>query len=162
MGNYSPIVIGHPFLMPVDDSGNANNLAAWMAPVVPKNGKVESLFLYVANAAGNVRGAVYAADGAAGVPGTLLAESASIAAVAGWLELPLTVPLSVNEGDNIWLATNFDDNALGTRINGTGSGNSQPGYNIVVGQAFGAMPAAFPGGGTTFFNFISLYARLGL
>lgn len=153
------VLLGTPFLQPTDDSGNANILLAWCAPVVPRSGAITEIQRFVATPAGNLRGAIYDSDGANGIPGTLLAESDSILAAAGWVSLPLVTP--VVTGQMIWICTNCDDNGLVTRISAPPSGGDPgPGYNIGVAQPYGAMPASFPGGGTLFYNLSSIYATL--
>ena len=157
--NVGPVLLGSTILLPTDDSGNANILLAWCATAVPRNGTITEIRRFIATPAGNIRGAIYDSDGVGGTPGTLLSESDSVPAVAGWMSLPLVVVVSL--GQMVWICTNCDDNGLVTRISKPlPGGNDGPGYTIGAAQPYGAMPASFPGGGTVFYNLSPIYATL--
>ena len=136
-------LIGEFTVCAVDDPGNQDVLCVGPSIVATIDGQIQSLTLFVGTAAGNVRVAVYAADGTGGAPDTLLGESASVAAVEGWQTIPLVAPVPVSAGDGFWLACNFDDGGCATRL---GAIDSAVGH--IVAQAYGAMPDPFPLGGS--------------
>jgi hypothetical protein len=103
----------------------------------------------------SIRGVIYAADGAAGAPGTLLATTAARTSVPNdWFELFLSGPLVLAPGTYY----------LGVQVGGTSGGlyghqtvGSNTRLTVAATYASGA-PATFPGGSTSLAQNGAIYA----
>lgn len=80
---------------------NGYNVAARKITVAAGR-TVNSLSIYAQTGAGNVRLAIYDANGAGGIPLNLVAQTASVAASTGWNKLPTTTN-PVLAGGSYWL-----------------------------------------------------------
>ena len=101
--------------------------------------KITEVHLNVNTAAGNVRVKVYKDDGAGGGPGTLLAESGSIAVGGmGVQSFALTTPATVPASGNVWAGFETDS-ALLSLWGQPASGNDR--YHVA--HVYGAGPNPF-------------------
>ena len=78
--------------------------------------------------------AIYADS--SGSPGALLASSSSAAAVSGWNDLTLNVPVSVDAGTTYWLCFNNDFDDIDTY-------RDPDGIHVYVGWTYGDFPDPF-------------------
>ena len=115
-------------------------------------GILRRMSFYVTTAAGNLRMAVYAANGANGGPGTKLAETSSFTPTAGWNSVGVLSPVTLGAG-NYWLAYLPSSSSLAFRV---GSGGEARWTNY----SYGPAPGTFPASGTTETVRWSLYATL--
>ncbi len=145
--------IGEMNVLNVDDNGNQNLLLAQEA-TLDRAATLKSLTFYITNAAGNLRLGLYDDTGPNGGPGAKKAETAEVAAVAGWMTVPVVTPVALAKG-NYWLAYAPSDNALGFRQAGDGTG-----HLAYFSQTYGPMPDAFSTTPTTDTNRWSFYATL--
>jgi len=121
------------------DNGNSTVIQATQTTVAV-TGTLESLSFYVppGGAAGNLVLGVY--SNSSSKPGTLLATTASFAAVAGWNTQPVTSPVSLTAG-TYWLAFQpSSDSLVDARVNTTAS--------YYKTHTYGSLPASF-GTGTS-------------
>lgn len=128
--------MGETRILGTADNGNGNLLVAQSATLA-QAGSLKSLSFYVTRAAGNLRLAVYAADGPNGRPGTKLAETASFKPTVGWNQANVQAAVSVAAG-KYWIAYLPSSNLLAFR-NGVSSDSSA----VYYGYSFGVMPRAF-------------------
>lgn len=134
-------ILGYNLRGGLDDPGNMDFVIVGPEVVSPIDGEIVSVTIYVVTPVGNIRAGIYDSNGGGGYPGALLGESASVPAVAGWQEIPLTTPVPVLAGQPFWMAQTFDDNACVTRL---GASNSAEGW--VKGNLYGPLPDPFPAG----------------
>ncbi|MEM2098511.1 MAG: choice-of-anchor R domain-containing protein [Candidatus Bathyarchaeia archaeon] len=102
--------------------------------VVGYTGTITKVGVNVATPAGNIMTAIYADS--SGSPGALLAYSNPTAAVSGWNDLTLNMPVAVTGGTTYWLAFNNDDDNVDTYRDPNGS-------HVYVSQTFGSFPDPF-------------------
>lgn len=153
-------ILGNIHKYPGQDSGNDDTLILGPCLYCPIDGEVVDVSVLVLTAAGNIRVGIYA-DNGTGTPGALLGESASTAAVAGWMTIALTAPAALDAGDSFWIATLCDDNGLETSQevdDNAGRGNELD--LITTGVTFGALPDPWPGETTTGSRARAVFARV--
>lgn len=92
------------------DTGNADYLA-FTRISLDQPGTIQSLSLYVATAAGNIRLGVYDASASGGWPGNKKAETNAAAATAGWNTLSVTTPVRLAAG-TYWLGFASNNSSL--------------------------------------------------
>lgn len=130
------ITIGETRTLTLDDNGNANLLSAQNA-TLSQAATIQSISIYVPQAAGNLRLGIYDATGTNGRPGAKKAETASFKPVVGWNTVNVVAPVLLAAG-NYWLAYVPSSNSLHYRKALTS------GVSIVYYQyTFGALPATF-------------------
>ena len=88
------VTMGESSVMGVNDSGNGNLLVSQKATLA-QAGILRRMSFYVTTASGNLRMAVYAANGSSGGPGTKLAETASFTPTAGWNTVNVLSPVTL-------------------------------------------------------------------
>jgi hypothetical protein len=98
------------------------------------SGNITKVGVNVATLAGNIMTAIYADS--SGSPGALLASSSSAAAVSGWNDLTLNIPVSVTAGTTYWLCFNNDDDNIDTYRDPDGS-------HVYITQTYGSFPDPF-------------------
>jgi hypothetical protein len=147
------IQIGETQIRDNDDSGNADLLLAQVATLA-KAATIKSLSFYIATAAGNLRLGIYDATGPDGGPGAKKAETAEMAAVAGWNAANVVTPVSLPAG-NYWLAYAPSDSNLHFRLAGDGTGTL-----VYYKVPYGPMPASLSTTRTTQGDQWSFYATL--
>lgn len=139
-----------------DDSGDNGFNIAGRKITVPAGHVLQSITIRLPTAAGNIRLALYASDGGggAGYPGTLLAQSASVAAVTGLNTLSMTAPYTIPTTGIYWLA--FQVSSGSAHI----SYETTSGVQIVYyAMSYGAFDSTFsPSGLTTNNTPYQLYA----
>jgi hypothetical protein len=113
-----PIVMGDDTILPFDDSGNGNLLATQEANLAEAV-TIQSLKLYVTQAAGVLRMGIYDATGPNGNPGNKLAETNEITPSVGWTKGDLTSPVLLQPG-TYWLVYLPSTNDLHIRRAGAG------------------------------------------
>jgi chitodextrinase len=145
------VTMGESSVMSTNDTGNGNLLVSQKATLA-QNGILRRMSFYVTTASGNLRMAVYAANGANGGPGTKLAETSSFTPTTGWNSVDVLAPVTLGAG-NYWLAYMPSSSTLAFRA---GSGSEARWTNY----SYGPAPATFPA--TTLGDTVhwSLYATL--
>jgi hypothetical protein len=135
----------------LNDSGNGNLLVSQKA-TLGQNGILRRVSFYVTTASGNLRMAVYAANGSNGGPGTRLAETSSFTPTTGWNSVDVLAPVTLGAG-NYWLAYLPSSSTLAFRV---GSGGDARWTNY----SYGPAPFFFNDTATTETVRWSLYATL--
>ena len=92
-----PITMGETTVSSGDDSGNGNLLVVQDA-VLTQGGQLQSLSLYVNQASGDLRLAVYDAMGPNGGPGALKAQTNAFSPTVGWNTAPIIAPAQLQAG----------------------------------------------------------------
>jgi chitodextrinase len=129
------ITMGESSVLSTNDSGNGNLLVSQKATLA-QNGVLRRMSFYVTTASGNLRMAVYAANGASGGPGTILAETSSFTPTAGWNTVDVLAPVTLAAG-SYWLAYLPSSSTLAFRAGG-------PGEARWTSYSYGPPPATFP------------------
>ena len=134
------------------DSENSNLLLVQSATLA-QPATLQSLSFYIQAAAGNLILGVYDSTGPNGGPGNLVAQTASVPVTqTGWLTL--ASPNVLLQPGMYWLAYTPNSDALSFWVDRT------TGQTVYVSQAFGPMPALFPGNVNTTTSHWSFYATL--
>ena len=146
--------IGETNILDNDDSGN-NDMVLAQDAILANAASIESLSLYVGNAAGNVRLGIYDDTGPNGGPGAKKAETNDVPATAGWMTVPVITPVVLPAG-TYWLAYAVSDGGLSTKKAGDGTGNL-----ATMQQPYGGpLPDPFSTTPNTDTDHWSLYATL--
>jgi chitodextrinase len=145
------VTMGESSVMPVNDSGNGNLLISQKATLA-QTGILRRMSFYVTTASGNLRLGVYAANGAAGGPGTKLTETPSFTPTAGWNSVAVAAPVTLAAG-TYWLAYLPSSSTLAFRVGNGGEARWQS-------YSYGSMPATFPAATSGDAVKWSLYATL--
>jgi hypothetical protein len=120
------------------DYGNSTSNVFYASPYTPAtNVTISQLGTEAFNAVGAVRLGLYAADGPAGDPGTLLAQTSEHSGAAGVLRLSIP-ETALTGGSTYWLAY---VGGSGRRI----AGNTAVGSYRFASFTYGALPASAPG-----------------
>lgn len=129
--------IGEDTVFAIDDSGNDNLLVA-QAATIDAPATLTDLSFYIAAPAGKLRLGIYDASGPQQLPGRLLASSAELAAVSGWVSAPVTSPVKLQPG-TYWLTYLASSADLHFQRAGQDSGTSCAAH-----YAYGDLPDVFP------------------
>lgn len=137
--------------MTVESGSHSNDSTHLFAEKVSigNDSMIQSLSIHVKTAAGTMTMGVYADNG--GVPGALMASTASFTPVVGWNTVAVSTPTVLPYG-TYWLAFQPSDNSEATAF------NSASGTFLQANNAYGALPSTFPSSSTMTGTF-SIYAN---
>ncbi len=103
----------------VGDRDSTHSTQRSMPFTMTENGILESITMHIAGGTGDVQLGIYADN--SGVPGNRLGQTAitSVQSTRGWQTVSLENPVSVNNGDTIWLSWIFSNNPGIAYVSGT-------------------------------------------
>ncbi len=94
----------------IGDRDSTHSTQRSMSYTMNENGSLQSISIHIAGGTGNVQLGVYADNN--GAPGNRLGQTAitAVQATRGWQTISLENPVTVNNGDTIWLSWIFSNN----------------------------------------------------
>jgi hypothetical protein len=113
--------IGETNELATDDNPPADTAIAEQAQLA-QSASIDSFSLFVKNAAGQVRFAIYDSTGPDNGPGGKLAETGAVDATAGWMTVPVLNSVILTSG-TYWIAFDVSDGTIGLERDGNGIGN---------------------------------------
>lgn len=127
---------------------------------MPATAAIQSISIYIGSAPGTAILGIYRADGTAGAPGTILAQTASTAETTGWNTFTTTTHPTLTVGQSFYLAV------LGPFNLDTGNGAGTGSFDLVTpdswtdnaGGSENVLPANFGAATRTVKKSYSLYA----
>lgn len=149
--NVTTTIIGRNAILSTN-SVVGNNIIIAQQTTLSADATIQTISIYISSGSGNFRLGIYDATGASGGPGTLKAQTSSVAATTGWNTAAVTTPTNLVSG-TYWLCFVFSSETLSTQVEASGSYKG-------VSYTYGSFPSTFPTPTTSDVGNASIYATL--